>query len=110
MFVYYRGTDRTDEINALHNDEEMETPTGVVWLTDGAEPASRYGNNLIRITMNRKIPEQYFGIAEHELGNHREWAIPVEEWNSKFVYMVEETESVGMDETGYRCIAERIST
>ena len=93
MYVYYRGTSRPQEIDALSYDKDVNTPTGVLWLTDGKEPASRYGDNLIKITLSKPLPEQYKGIAEHELGNHREWAIPCDEWNDKLIGTVEETEA-----------------
>jgi hypothetical protein len=93
MYVYYRGTDRNAEIEALHSDADIETPTGILWLTDGREIAERYGDNIVRIVLNRPLPDTLKGIAEHELGNHREWKVPAAEWNDKFSCWVDETES-----------------
>ena len=101
MYVYYRATDML-EANYLDNFDQLPYEAGVTYWTDGLNPARWYqgeGRVIVKITLSKPIPQQYFGIAEGvdekgNMNNHREWCVPKAEFNEKVLAHLEDVQIV----------------
>jgi len=94
MFTYYRATER-NEANAICNTDQLLSERGVSYWTDGIEPARGYkldGRVIVKIVLDRPLPEGYKGVAlgEEVKDNHIEWVVPKAEMNLCLCNLIEE--------------------
>ena len=94
--VYFRAMDRKDFEN-FDSTEELTGASSVTYWTDGREPAGFYktaGRVIVKMTLDAPLPEHRKGIAHHSTYNHREWTIPMEEFNEFVGYNLLDLEIV----------------
>jgi len=94
MYTYYRATERS-EANAIVNTDQLLSERGVSYWTDGVEPARGYkldGRVIVKIVLDRPLPEGYEGVAlqEEVKDNHIEWVVPKAEMNLCLCNLIEE--------------------
>jgi hypothetical protein len=94
MYTYYRATERS-EANAIVTTDQLLSERGVSYWTDGLEPALGYkldGRVIVKIVLDRPLPEGYKGVAlgEEVENNHVEWVVPKAEMNLCLCNLIEE--------------------
>ena len=86
--VYFRAM-HIEDYQDFDRSEELTTREPITWWTDGREPAGFYqseGRVIVKMTLDAPLPEQFKGIAHFAMDdrtryNHREWAVPIEQFN-----------------------------
>lgn len=94
VYTYYRATDRL-EAQAIVDTDQLLSDRGVSYWTDGIGPARGYkldGRVIVKIVLDRPLPEGYRGVAlgEEIKDNHIEWVVPKAEMNLCLCNLIEE--------------------
>jgi hypothetical protein len=97
-YTYYRATEKS-EATAIVDTDQLLSERGVSYWTDGIEPARGYkldGRVIVRIVLDRPLPEGYKGVAlgEEVKDNHVEWVVPKTVMNEQLCNLIEQAEIV----------------